>query len=722
MPAPQAKFEFVATGDAQVNAQVQAVVDKLVQMRQRAIEGGKAMSDSMLSTKEDVRAIGEALETKLPRPLANVIASFQSLKNILAAGGVAGAIGLGVETAVHLYEKGQEIYDKWLNINTVIDEYNKKLTAAGDAESRQVTSLEQAYSNLRAMNAEADRFARERMSELSEEGPGASFTANLGLAFGGLALGDPSQLINLSLHLANEKDALAAQLASQLQALEDKKSLINQTYDLTVRSINAQKELNDTTLQGAAKIKADKETAIQLADLQFQKDKELEDIQNQIIIKANAADGGSRPLIPFDAGKAEHDLAVMFARADATAKYAAALRDAMPAVQQFQDTLASLRGENDAAAETDPYQQQLDQFDSFWQKRIRDTMDGSEKQLAAFRKLGIDTTDLEGQLDDTLLSMYEAYMRKKDDLINQQHQELMTGGIKPEALPSSLFVTNDDKINMDKARALIDQITAALQAEKAKEQELKDEAAVTGETQIELEAKLLALRTATSANLQDLVTNLKNIGQAIHAGIGDQKTIDQADKLKAKIDDLNKKTQTWATELKKTVKQDFEDAFVGIISGTESVSQAFTKMGEDILKMLAKVIYEMYIVKLLQSAMGGIFGGGNAGSAGSATGGSLSGILTGAFGGGRAGGGPVLPGMSYNVGENGPETLVMGRSGGYVIPNSGGRSGGGVQVNIHNYGQPMDMQQSSRFDGEQYVVDVVVKNIQSNGQIRQAMK
>ena len=43
-----------------------------------------------------------------------------------------------------------------------------------------------------------------------------------------------------------------------------------------------------------------------------------------------------------------------------------------------------------------------------------------------------------------------------------------------------------------------------------------------------------------------------------------------------------------------------------------------------------------------------------------------------AFGpGGRASGGPVLPGNIYTVGERGPETLVMGRSGGYVIPNGG---------------------------------------------------
>lgn len=38
---------------------------------------------------------------------------------------------------------------------------------------------------------------------------------------------------------------------------------------------------------------------------------------------------------------------------------------------------------------------------------------------------------------------------------------------------------------------------------------------------------------------------------------------------------------------------------------------------------------------------------------------------------GRASGGPVIPGGVYTVGEQGPETLVMGSRGGYVVPNAG---------------------------------------------------
>jgi hypothetical protein len=55
----------------------------------------------------------------------------------------------------------------------------------------------------------------------------------------------------------------------------------------------------------------------------------------------------------------------------------------------------------------------------------------------------------------------------------------------------------------------------------------------------------------------------------------------------------------------------------------------------------------------------------------------------------KAHGGPVLPGRTYTVGEQGPETLVMGGRGGMVIPNGGAQAGGGgggapvvLQVNM----------------------------------------
>jgi hypothetical protein len=53
--------------------------------------------------------------------------------------------------------------------------------------------------------------------------------------------------------------------------------------------------------------------------------------------------------------------------------------------------------------------------------------------------------------------------------------------------------------------------------------------------------------------------------------------------------------------------------------------------------------------------------------------------------GGRAGGGSVDAGGIYTVGESGPETLLMGQSGGYVIPGAGGGGGHTINISIGTY-------------------------------------
>jgi hypothetical protein len=63
----------------------------------------------------------------------------------------------------------------------------------------------------------------------------------------------------------------------------------------------------------------------------------------------------------------------------------------------------------------------------------------------------------------------------------------------------------------------------------------------------------------------------------------------------------------------------------------------------------------------------------------------------------RASGGPVVPGRAYTIGEHGPETLLMGRSGGYVLPSGGGGSQetgrGPASVNIYITGDGLNAEQ-----------------------------
>lgn len=89
----------------------------------------------------------------------------------------------------------------------------------------------------------------------------------------------------------------------------------------------------------------------------------------------------------------------------------------------------------------------------------------------------------------------------------------------------------------------------------------------------------------------------------------------------------------------------------------------------DTLKNIGKLLLSSAIqtgISLLLT--GGLSGGGFFGS-----GGGLFGRL---FGGGKAKGGPVSSGMSYVVGEQGPELFTPSRSGS-ILPNSGSVGGGG---------------------------------------------
>lgn len=92
---------------------------------------------------------------------------------------------------------------------------------------------------------------------------------------------------------------------------------------------------------------------------------------------------------------------------------------------------------------------------------------------------------------------------------------------------------------------------------------------------------------------------------------------------------------------------------------------------------------------------------------GGATGG-FAGMLGSLFGGGKANGGPVQGGMSYLVGERGPEIVTLGASG-HVTPND---KLGGQVVNyapVFNFGTNVDKAEQVRFAKQirqQTVVDI----------------
>lgn len=111
-----------------------------------------------------------------------------------------------------------------------------------------------------------------------------------------------------------------------------------------------------------------------------------------------------------------------------------------------------------------------------------------------------------------------------------------------------------------------------------------------------------------------------------------------------------------------------------------------------VIQTLTQLVYDRVIAKqmgelgnmLWNYISAGMSGGGfGFGGGGSSTGGQ-TGMDEYAIG-TRASGGPVSAGRTYLVGEQGPELLRMGGSGGYVVPNHQMRGAGGLNISMPIY-------------------------------------
>jgi hypothetical protein len=469
-------------------------------------------------------------------------------------------------------------------------------------------------------------------------------------------------------------------------------------------------------------VQASERAEIELADARVAKLKQLVDLENSRRGEYNAHHPATQvPLIPEDAGQLEHDLDVYNVRQQAAAELAQMQRESQLELVKFNDLTAQASRSAAEELQDDPLQKNLQKVTDGWNRTIDAYEKGAAGVIKTLKQHGVDVTDLITKENATVMALLAARGKAEADQQRKNDIELMSGFTQPGKiqLPSVLFVSNEESETKGQAEELIKRISAALQDETAQEALLKDQAKTTGETQIDLESKLLALRTSTADNLQDLTTRLQQLGAAMHAGIGDPTVLSQADKLNQKIEALRQKTSTWDAELKQSLVQDMGNAFIGLADGADTVSQAFHNMLKSILQDLAKLIEQMYIVQLLQKAIGaigGLFGGGGDGDVVDM---SSQINLPSVISGQRASGGPVLPGMTYTVGEFGPEKLTMGSMGGYVTSNSNGAAA--PIVNVHNYGSATEVKQQSHFDGQQWVTDVILRDLHNNGPIRGAI-
>lgn len=203
-----------------------------------------------------------------------------------------------------------------------------------------------------------------------------------------------------------------------------------------------------------------------------------------------------------------------------------------------------------------------------------------------------------------------------------------------------------------------------------------------------------------------------------------QETTNYADLAKSTFDStMNSINSAWTNNL--------EAMATGTKSFSKGIRDIFKDMTNAIIKMMIQLTFQQYVMPKLLRLFGGVVNG--IGSLGAAKGtSSFAGgsSFSSAFTGNRfAAGGKTNPGLML-VGENGPELLQS--SGSHRIYTAsetrrlmGGATSNNVVVNIINQsGQELESkQQHSRFDGENYVIDVVVRAMESNkGGMRDAIK
>jgi hypothetical protein len=205
-----------------------------------------------------------------------------------------------------------------------------------------------------------------------------------------------------------------------------------------------------------------------------------------------------------------------------------------------------------------------------------------------------------------------------------------------------------------------------------------------------------------------------------------QETTNYADLAKSTFDStMSSINSAWTNNL--------EAMATGTKSFSKGIKDIFKDMTNAIIKMMIQLTFQQYVMPKLQGLFGGVVNG--IGSLGAAKGtSSFAGgsSFSSAFTGNRfAAGGKTNPGLML-VGENGPELLQSSGSHRiYTASETRRLVGGGaaasnnVTVNIINQsGQALESeQQSSRFDGENYIIDVMVKAVTNNkGGARDAIK
>lgn len=183
------------------------------------------------------------------------------------------------------------------------------------------------------------------------------------------------------------------------------------------------------------------------------------------------------------------------------------------------------------------------------------------------------------------------------------------------------------------------------------------------------------------------------------------------------------------SEMSDKLSSNFEKGFAAFLTGAKSGKAAMSDFKNFILQQMAEIAAQKFtsniISPLIDSLMGGIFGGGSGGTGGFglpmpfAMGGIPGGPGIAAYSGSivdRPTFFPMAKGAYGLMGEAGPEAVVplaRGADGKLGVRNTGGGGGTPVVVNVINNAQGTKATESRRSEGGMNIVDVVIEQVEA---------
>lgn len=272
---------------------------------------------------------------------------------------------------------------------------------------------------------------------------------------------------------------------------------------------------------------------------------------------------------------------------------------------------------------------------------------------------GLSFDDVKGKVED-FIQTNKAYIDNQYDVITAAGQAVRAGNNQTD----TLRLLNDAlDLAAIKHESVGDAMTSLIKTEAGNSKSLKDLGITTEEYNAIMKDKLLTNEQKHHDLLALIETKTKD---------GKKST----DDLKQSQDKLNTDWQDFTTTIAPQV-----------VEGQKGINDALDT-GVQILELTAQLLDKLPAAYANLSsdqlsaseAAAKARGLGSAGTGPSPTAGTAptGGIVRRQAA--RAAGGPVSPGEVYTVGEQGPETLVMGSQGGTVVPNG---AGGSSHLHIH---------------------------------------